>query len=227
MALKSKDCLIVLAKDPVPGLVKTRLHPHLTLREAAGLYEAFVEDVFRTVLSLPRVQKVVAYSGRGQGLKRLTAQDCHWIPQGAGDLGARMMRAFQWSHNQGFRRTILIGTDSPNLPSSYIRNSFRLLRKSDVVVGPAWDGGFYILGMKPPLVKGVLEGIEWSKSSTLLHTIQKMKSLGKKTEILPAWYDVDVVGDLDLLRLDLLCHRSQSRACRQTLKALIRLGMMN
>lgn len=198
-------CLIIFAKSPVPGKVKTRLTPHITPTKAAELYEAFTADTISTALKLKCKRIIVAYSPgyAEKTFQRLCGQSVDYLPQKGHNLGERMKNAFKHSFDTGFERTIIIGTDSPTLPLSYIREAFDLLKEVPVTIGPTFDGGYYLIGLSVQ-EDTLFDNIEWSTSSVFSQTLARIKTSNKQLCILPPWYDVDTPDSLEFLRSHLL-----------------------
>ncbi len=198
-------CLIVFAKSPIPGKVKTRLTPHITPTKAAELYEAFIADTISTVLKLKCRRITVAYSPgyAEKTFQRLCGQSVDYLPQKGHNLGERMKNAFKHSFDTGFERTVIIGTDSPTLPLSYIRDAFDVLKEVPVTIGPTFDGGYYLIGLSEQ-DNAIFDDIEWSTSSVFSQTLARIKTANKQLCILPPWYDVDTPDSLEFLRSHLL-----------------------
>jgi uncharacterized protein len=198
-------CLIVFAKSPIPGKVKTRLAPHITPTKAAELYEAFIADTISTALKMKCKRITVAYSPGydEKTFQRLCGQSVDYLPQKGHNLGERMKNAFKHSFDTGFERIVIIGTDSPTLPLSYIRDAFDVLKEVPVTIGPTFDGGYYLIGLSEQN-DTIFDAIEWSTSSVFSQTLTKIKTANKKLCILPPWYDVDTPDSLEFLRSHLL-----------------------
>ncbi|MGR3303233.1 MAG: TIGR04282 family arsenosugar biosynthesis glycosyltransferase [Candidatus Scalindua sp.] len=198
-------CLIIFAKSPIPGKVKTRLTPHITPTKAAELYEAFIADTISTALKLKCERITVAYSPgyAEKTLQRLCGQTVNYLPQEGHNLGERMKNAFKHSFDTGFERAVIIGTDSPTLPLSYIRKAFDVLKEVPVTIGPTFDGGYYLIGLSEQN-ETVFDDIEWSTSSVFSQTLARIKTANKQLCILPPWYDVDTPDSLEFLRAHLL-----------------------
>jgi uncharacterized protein len=198
-------CLIIFAKSPIPGKVKTRLTPLITPTKAAELYEAFIADTISTALKLKCERITVAYSP-GYAEKTfhgLCGQSIDYLPQKGQNLGERMKNAFKRSFDKGFERTVIIGTDSPTLPLSYIRDAFDALEKVPVTIGPTFDGGYYLIGLSEQ-EDALFDNIEWSTSSVFSQTLARIKTANRQLCILPPWYDVDTPDSLEFLRSHLL-----------------------
>lgn len=191
------NTLGVFAKWPEPGRVKTRLE--LEPSRAMQIAEAFLRDTLDRCTLLANVRKVVVFAPaeRQPQFQAILPQDWVLEPQAQGDLGARL-EAFFTHRLLGDNRVVALGTDSPTLPLEYVTQAFDLLGESDVVVGPACDGGYYLIGIRgtlPPL----FTGIEWSSSRVLEQTIAALADPHWRVRLLPPWYDVDTPADWQLL----------------------------
>ena len=198
----NKKALIIFAKQPIPGNVKTRLIPALTSDKAAQLYLYMLTDILNKAESLQDIDRFLFYDGDRETEEYFRGMfpELPLYQQESCDLGGRMEAAFACVFAMGYRITAIIGTDSPDLPLSFIDEAFRVLEKkgADVVFGPAEDGGYYLLGMKR--VHGELfHGISWSTGRVLRESMEKAESVGLEAATLPVWYDVDTVEDLKKL----------------------------
>lgn len=196
----------VFAKQPRAGTVKTRLAADVGPDMAARLAEAFLLDTLEKVRSLPARRFIVhAPSSARDYFVSLARSDFKAVPQRDGDLGERL-RGFLADvasplecAGQPLPATILLGSDSPSLPREYLEQAWRELENAEVVLGPATDGGYYLLGCTrrmPPL----FDGIAWSTADVLAQTCRKAADAALKVALLPPWYDVDTVEDLRFLR---------------------------
>jgi rSAM/selenodomain-associated transferase 1 len=204
-------CLVVFVKDPIPGRVKTRLTPRITPDEAAKLYKAFTLDIISNARKLKRnsVNNItVAYTpvGAEKAFRKLVKQPTNFLPQKGKNLGERMKNAFKQSFAEGAKRVVIIGTDSPTLPVPYIQKAFDILKKIPIVIGPTFDGGYYLVGLSG-LNDDIFDGIEWGTSRVFDQTLTRIKSLNTQVYVLPPWYDVDTSEDLEFLKSHLLAMR--------------------
>ncbi len=194
------ELLGIFAKFWQPGRVKTRLAAHLGEVAASELYRAFLEaSLSRFSQFADRRTLVYTPLDRQREFAELAANRWILAEQGNGDLGERMRRFFLASFGDGARRVVLIGSDSPTLPSEYIENAFAALKTHSVVLGPATDGGYYLIGAAEE-VPPIFDGISWSEPTVLQNTILQLEEADIKYATLPAWYDVDELDDL--VRLD-------------------------
>lgn len=214
----NSQALIIFAKAPEPGQVKTRLSPPLTSDQAARLHEAFTLDVVRAAQSLTRVTQWLscAPSTTHPFFRRLSHRfRLRLLTQTGETLGERMASAMRQTLDTGATRVVLIGTDIPTLPGTIIRDAFRLLRRADVVLGPACDGGYYLVGVSrrvPP----IFDEIPWGRSTVLEATLAHVNRLGLRCRLLPFWYDVDALPSLRLLAAHLVALRHVMGATKDT-----------
>ena len=187
-----KNELLIFAKYPEPGWVKTRLARTIGPERAALLYKEMIETVLRkTTASNGEYQRTLCFD-----LPEREKDFRKWIfqiklrPQSSGDLGQRMSIAIQESLANGNDRAVLIGTDCVEIDRSLLCGAFDRLNKADLVLGPAKDGGYYLIGMKKthPFL---FEGIPWSTEKVLGLTLEKAKVGNLKVELLKTLSDVD------------------------------------
>jgi uncharacterized protein len=189
--------LIVFVKRARPGEVKTRLAAGLGAEDAAALYRAMAEHVLReTAPGAGGYGRLVRFAPADAGdeiARWLPADECS--PQGEGDLGARMAHAFASAFAEGATRVVLIGTDAPALERAHVEQAFAALADHDVVIGPACDGGYYLVGLaasRPAL----FDGVAWSTPAVHAQTVERAQALGLRRFTLPELRDVDTLADL-------------------------------
>ena len=197
--------LLVFVKYPRPGKVKTRLCPPLSPEEASELYRAMMLDSVDQYRRLRKVQtrpQIEPPQLRPEFEKLLPGLELD--NQLGEDLGARMEAAFARAFAEGAPAAVAIGTDHPSLDPAIIEKAFEILNKdeAEMVLGPAEDGGYYLLGLTRNC-SALFKGIAWSGPEVASVTLQKAKKEGLKTELLPVWYDVDTVEELESLKKDL------------------------
>jgi uncharacterized protein len=183
--------ICIFAKPPVAGQVKTRLAAALGPERAAELARAFLDDTIAAVTALPWARAALATTEPVQ-----TALPV--LLQGEGDLGARIERVLRTALQRA-PLTIAIGSDAPALPARFLEAARAALQDADAVVGPADDGGFYLLGVRV-CPEGLLADLPWSSSDTFTRTIERLRARGLRAHVLDPWFDVDRVEDLDRLR---------------------------
>lgn len=213
----SREKLMIFAKAPAPGRVKTRLAPAIGEAGAARLHAAFVRDVVARHAKAQRHLTV----WRGGDLAHAL-----WFELGAelatqcpGDLGARLAEAFTTELADG-SAVVVLGTDSPTLPPRLVDRAFADLQTHSVVLGPACDGGYYLLGVRGALPP-VFEGIDWGTESVFAQTVEALNAAGLEFALLPYWYDIDRPDDLRMLRA--MRHRLPDPQPKHTLSALAEL----
>lgn len=202
----NQTALVIFAKAPIPGQVKTRLCPPLTPDEAATLHGSFVLDLLeRTKLAAAkftlRIDRYLACAPSSDHVffKIMEErQGVKLLDQVGEDLGARMPHAFETLFAKGYQRVLLVGTDVPSLPLEHYQQAVALLETHDLVLGPALDGGYYLIGLTRPAPE-LFAGIAWSTDRVLAATQEKAAQLGLRTALLPAWRDVDTLDDLRAL----------------------------
>lgn len=198
--------LVIFAKAPVPGQVKTRLCPPLTPDEAATLHGSFVLDTLErsklaaTKLKLP-IDRYLACAPSSTLVFFQIMEERHSVKlldQVGDDLGARMQQAFETLFAKGYQRVFIVGTDVPSLPLEHYKQALALLETNDLVLGPALDGGYYLIGLTRA-VPELFATMPWSTDRVLALTLEKAATLGLTTARLPEWRDVDTIDDLNAL----------------------------
>lgn len=191
--------LIIFAKRPSPGRVKTRLTPPLSPEEAAELYRRMLLDILAKTGQMADVHRLIFYE-QGAGAPEFFAETVGKggsYPQEGEGLGERLTAAFDRAFGLGYDAAAVIGTDSPHLPTSFMDRAFELLDdpRVDAVFGPAEDGGYYLLAMKR-LHRELFKGIAWSTPEVLKESLARAAAAGIATALLPVWHDVDTAADL-------------------------------
>jgi len=195
----SQCVLGIFAKAPVAGQVKTRVAAGTDAEFAARLAEAFVRDVLARYRTLGDERYVVFAPAECRDWFAAASTDAYRLePQGEGDLGARLMRFFERRAEEPTARVVALGTDSPSLPIAWVRQAFALLAERDVVLGPALDGGYYLIGMRGSFPR-VLDIAEWGGPTVFAQTVRRVRESGLRLGLLPPWYDVDTVDDARFL----------------------------
>lgn len=200
MVEKLKKGLIIFAKRPVPGRVKTRLSPPLSPEEAAELYHRMLEDVLAKGGTQAGVDKWVFYepdAGAAQFFAGLAPEMSH-VPQEGNDLGERMANAFRRLLALGYGMIAIIGSDLPDLPAAYVEEAFRRLESgtADAIFGPSEDGGYYLVAMGE-LHENLFRDVPWSSGEVLATSLARAKDSGLTVSLLPLWHDVDTAEDLE------------------------------
>ncbi|RII26362.1 MAG: hypothetical protein CXR31_11775 [Geobacter sp.] len=194
-----KQALIIFAKRPVPGQVKTRLIPHLAADEAARFYECMLRDTISRTSRLAGIDRLIFFMEEPEavGYFHRLAPGIPLFPQQGEDLGERMANAFRSAFSCGYREVVIIGSDSPDLPLPCMESAFvRLVTgEAEAVFGPSDDGGYYLVALNKMHAE-LFSGIEWSRSDVLAKSLVKVAEAGIRAALLPGWYDVDRIEDL-------------------------------
>jgi rSAM/selenodomain-associated transferase 1 len=198
--------LILFAKRPIAGLAKTRLVPVLGQDGALALYRAMLHDALTTVAALARPgRRVEVAFDRPWTPEPSFATECAALEvrsQGSGDLGRRLLGALRRSYADGSRATVFLGADSPTLAPERIEAAFGALeRGADVVVGPASDGGYVLIGASRP-IDAPFSDIPWGASEVLERTHERARSAGLHVVDVPGGDDVDDASDVARLVLE-------------------------
>lgn len=194
------NALVVFCKFPTPGKVKTRLASTVGAEKAAAVYRAMAEDCIREMLTLrPDVDVTISYDPPHAlgDMRTWLGPACRYEPQLGGDLGSRMLYAFQAARRRGAARVVVIGTDCPDLRAGYVLKAFDLLAGNDLVLGPAVDGGYYLIGVRKPEPK-MFEGIPWSTDAVMARTREAAHAAGLSWTEMEFLRDVDTEDDLPL-----------------------------
>ncbi|MEF8938735.1 MAG: TIGR04282 family arsenosugar biosynthesis glycosyltransferase [Salinivenus sp.] len=197
------DILLVFAKVPRPGDVKTRLTPFLTPREAARLYDAFLRDALALYARLEANTRLylappLPDDGLGDVPDRISVHE----QRGEG-LGPRMAHAFEAAFRDGGDRVAVVGTDHPTLPLSHLRQGFEALDGEPAVcIGPSEDGGFYLLGMSA-FYPQLFADMTYSHGDVFTDTLARIGATDAELTVLPQWYDVDTPEALARMIADL------------------------
>lgn len=184
--------LVLFIKYPEARKVKTRLGAEVGFEFAAELYRLFIQQTFDLAQNCSAEKVFVAFepAERKLDFAEFVPKKFTIFPQEGKNLGARMLNAFKDAFARGYKNVAILGSDSPTLPLENIDDAFEKLSKSDLVLGPAEDGGYYLIGLNKAH-RGLFENIEWSSDSVLQLTIESAKKLQLSYKLLPSWYDVD------------------------------------
>ena len=195
--------LLVFAKVPRPGEVKTRLTPALSAAEAARLYTAFLRDTLRQVLRLDAKVRLYLAPPLPNGELDAVPSGVDVHVQTGDGLGARMEQAFRETLGDGYGRVLVMGSDHPTLPRSFLRRADQALQDSgSLCIGPTKDGGFYLLGMSA-FYPQLFDDMSYSHPKVCADTLARAGRTEADVAVLPPWYDVDRPRDLGQLLMDL------------------------
>jgi rSAM/selenodomain-associated transferase 1 len=210
--------LIVLAKAPAAGKAKTRLCPPLTPDEAAAFAAASLADTLAVAQSVPNCLLILGHPPGAERALAATLGDA--LPPTVivppGDVGMAMGYAIGCALDHRATQVALIGSDLPSLPPAHIAAAFAHLDAgADVVLGPADDGGYYLIAATAPH-PDLFTGIAWSTDTVFAQTAEKVAAAGLTLATLPAWYDVDTAADLRRCAADLAAHPDHPATATRT-----------
>ncbi len=223
---KENSCIIVFAKAPIPGHVKTRLSKDMDASLVALLYQNFFRDIIDKISDMGHQVKIFYDPPGSESLMREWLGDCHeFVLQTGFDLGQKMANAFEYVFRNGTRQAVLLGTDFPDLPKEIISDAIQILKSKDAVIGPAIDGGYYLIGFtSATYLQTIFTNIAWGTSAVFQKTMDSFLSSGFAVHQLPEWRDVDVYDDLkDLIQ----CLKNHPDKAIHTYSFLDGIGMMN
>ena len=196
MSSRPRRALVVFARVPALGRVKTRLAASIGEAGALAAYRELAELTLATVSTLPDCRRVVAYTpddGRRE-MRAWLGDDVDLEPQGPGDLGRRMHAAVTRQVAAGSERVAVVGTDCPDLTADDVEKAFAALDKADLVLGPATDGGYWLIAMRQPL-EAPFERIPWGDPDTLTETLRRAVDANIRVALLGRKTDIDTVAE--------------------------------
>ena len=225
----TENALIIFALAPRPGTVKKRLTPTFTPDEAREIHLALLGDVMeRSARALAgSAALILAWSEPAGGEPAIVDLPAGFRieTQSGSDLGERMALSIQSAIRSGHRRVAILGSDTPTLPADHLTGAFDALRKAEVVVGPATDGGYYLIGMSK-LHLELFRGVPWGTPDVMNVTRKRLKKSGISVVELGVWHDVDTPEDVARLWKDLI-HMKDRRTAEipmRTFRVLARLA---
>ena len=191
-SLSMTSALIIFVRNPVLGKVKTRIAAAIGDKNALAVYKHLLQHTKDITGGLP-VSRFVFYADE------ITTNDL-WngyekCLQTGTDLGKRISNAFEWLFEKGFSKIVIIGSDCLELDEKMISDAFLKLNESEIVIGPATDGGYYLLGMQSPF-KNLFENIIWSSGNVFTETLKQIQQKKLIVHLLPTLNDVDEAKDI-------------------------------
>lgn len=214
--------VVLLAKWPGAGRAKRRLAREIGREQAQALARSFLEDTLALVARSGADRLVIAYAPpAARAHFDALAPHARLVGQPAAGFGTRLRSAVEAGLAAG-RRVVVIGADSPTLPPAHVRRAFARLAHADAVLGPADDGGYYLIGARAPLPPDLFARMPWSTARVMRETLRRAAAAGLRVALLPYAYDVDDAAGLRRLARDRV-GLARARATRRTLDAL-RLG---
>jgi hypothetical protein len=190
------DAILVFVRAPEAGRVKTRLAAGIGAAAALRVYVRLAEHALAQARASGAAVRVhFTPADAGDAVRAWLGPGAAYLPQAEGDLGERMRSAFDAAFAAGFRRVVVIGSDLPDLSAELLGRAFALLDGHEAVLGPARDGGYYLLGLRRP-VPEVFQGIAWSTAEVLAATVARLREMGIEPALLETLGDVDEAADL-------------------------------
>lgn len=194
----SKDILIIFLKPFSLGKVKTRLAKDIGDHQALEVYRTLVRHTVQEAQKLflsGGVELCLCYSEEPDTLSRYPGA-YQSIVQSDGNLGDRMHNAIEWAHQEGFRKKIIIGSDCASITVAHLTKAYQLLDENDLVIGPAEDGGYYLIGVKAP-DEAIFKDIHWSTNSVYDSTLKNIREARLRVDNLDMLSDIDTLQDLE------------------------------
>ncbi len=201
-----QEIILVFTRFPVPGQSKTRLIPALGAEEAAGLQRWMTHSLIvktdRYIQEQPTAVEIYHDGGSNASMRSWLGGKRIYKRQSGGDLGQRMYAAIA-GHLHCYRSIILVGSDCPDISGSHLAAGFSALRRYDIVLGPAYDGGYYLIGVGTTLsaekLASVFTDIPWGEAGVLERTMARISELKLSYSLLPKLHDIDTPDDLKYL----------------------------
>ena len=192
------SCLMVFARAPVMGQVKTRLAARMGDKAALELYRAFVTDLLRTLDQTGYPIQIHFAPPEAAGMMgEWLGPEYPLIPQNSGDLGRKMAAAFHLAFSARYEKSVLIGTDFPDLPADIIHEAFTALDRRPAVIGPSHDGGYFLIGFKREgFLPAAFQGIAWGTADVLDQTARIFEQNQVLLHYVSSWWDIDTYADL-------------------------------
>jgi rSAM/selenodomain-associated transferase 1 len=216
------NAIVLFVKAPVPGRVKTRLCPPLSHEQAATLYRAFARDAVAAARGCGVAALSVAYAPHPSMPDLSWLDDAPaWFKQARGALGKRLSAAFDRAFRAGASKVVIIGSDCPELEPRLLREAFARLGDSQAVLGPARDGGYYLIGLTSP-EPSLFVGIEWSGPDVLAGTVGRLRARGMRFKLLAPRADIDTPADLERLRSRLTRNGSTAEHTRRAVREAVK-----
>jgi len=186
--------LIVFVKAPRPGSVKTRLAQAIGAQSACAAYSRMVAALLNQLRSLDAVELCFTPQDAADEIRHWLREGWTIRPQVNGDLGRRLGSAFEHSFNSGARQVVVIGSDCPAVTAEDVRKAWEGLQTHDVVLGPATDGGYWLIGLRQTQ-PALFQAIPWSSGQVFPETIKRIRQCGLRVQILRELRDLDTEAD--------------------------------
>jgi uncharacterized protein len=187
--------LIIFTRYPIPGEAKTRLIPALGAAGAAQLQRRMTQGTIATAQQTPHPIQIQFCGGTIEELRSWLGNEFTYEAQSTGDLGDRMAHAFDQGFAAGHDRVVIIGTDCPGIDRTILDQAFTALTSHDLVLGPAADGGYYLIGLRRAIPE-LFQSIAWSTATVRTKTLEIATTLNLTYALLPELSDIDRPEDL-------------------------------
>lgn len=187
-----------MMKYPEVGKVKARLAQSIGEEDATDLYRAFIQDTLTTVQSLDIPFHIAVYPPESQEqFTQWLGSSYQFLSQQGKDLGKRLQNGFAIMYRKKYQQVIALASDSPDLPIEVLQKAVSSLQTQKVVIGPASDGGYYLIGFSHDLfISEVFEDIFWGTATVFRETLSRIESVTNQVHVLPEWADIDTKSDL-------------------------------
>ncbi len=196
---KKDTAIIVFTRFPVEGKVKTRLAKNMGNKFAVSFYRVCAEHTFKELLKVKETgSEIFLFCSEGNEIEQVmkwAGNDFNYYSQQGNDLGLKMQNAFETVFKKGYKKAIIIGTDAPDVSMNIVQSAISVLNNYSVVIGPANDGGYFLLGFKSKLID-LFSGIEWSTDSVFNSTIEKLNNSKTHYFVVDELTDIDTLEDL-------------------------------
>jgi hypothetical protein len=190
--------LLIFVKYPEPGKVKTRLAKNIGFENAAMFYRKMAEQIIYDLSKLADHRKIVFFDPperRNDVMRWLKFNGLSFIAQEGNSLGEKILNAFKHAFSLGADKAVIVGTDCPQITTQTILKAFEKLERSGVVIGPSYDGGYYLLGLRR-FIPEIFHDVDWSTNLVFDQTMKKIRDKGLESDCLETFRDVDTVDDL-------------------------------
>ena len=197
----TENCLILFVKSPEKGHVKSRLSQLIGENVTRNLYKSFVTDILESIQCNLQYSIRIAFHPQNakSNVVRWLGKQYSYLPQRGDGLGERMEHTFKQIFSGGVEKALIIGSDIPDLPRSFILKAFESLGTYDAVIGPSFDGGYYLIGFRnDTFFPEVFHRIEWGTDTVFSQTLDRFKK-NQTVRIMPLWWDIDLPEDIKAL----------------------------
>ncbi len=198
--------VIIFTRFPEAGTTKTRLIALLGSEKAARLQKVMTEKLFAAAEAIPATlgsRLTICFSGGSKTLMAAWLGNHRYLKQKGETLGDKMEHAFREVFKEGAEQAILVGSDIPSIDTPLLSRAVVLVQENEVVIGPTWDGGYYLIGFNKTHAKeiysAIFHDIAWSSESVFETTMQKLTALKIAPVVLPRQHDIDVPEDLQFV----------------------------